>query len=93
MADKNDASQVWLITGCSSGFGREFAHAALRHGYRVVATARDTHTLSDLLVEYGECVRALELDVTKADRIRDVIAEAEHAFGGGIGVEHLPLLV
>lgn len=87
MADKNDASQVWLITGCSSGFGREFAHAALRHGYRVVATARDTHTLSDLLVEYGECVRALELDVTKADRIRDVIAEAEHAFG------HIDVLV
>jgi NAD(P)-dependent dehydrogenase (short-subunit alcohol dehydrogenase family) len=87
MTDRNDGSQVWLITGCSTGFGREFARAALRHGYRVVATARDTHTLSDLVVEYGERVRTLELDVTNADRIQDVLAEAEHEF------DHIDVLV
>jgi NAD(P)-dependent dehydrogenase (short-subunit alcohol dehydrogenase family) len=87
MTDRVDGAPVWLITGCSTGFGREFARAALRHGYRVVATARDTHTLGDLVGEYGERVRTLELDVTKADRIRAVVADAEQAFG------HIDVLV
>ena len=32
---------VWLITGCSTGFGRELAQQALTQGYRVAVTARD----------------------------------------------------
>ena len=81
MTDGNQQPQVWFITGCSTGFGREFACAALQHGYRVVATARDARALSDLQSEYGERVLALELDVTKADQIPAVIAKSEQAFG------------
>ena len=32
--------RVWLITGCSAGFGRELALAALAVGDQVMATAR-----------------------------------------------------
>ena len=32
---------VWLITGCSTGIGREIARAALEAGERVALTARD----------------------------------------------------
>lgn len=42
------APKVWLITGCSSGFGREIVLAALRQNDRVVATARDLSKLDDL---------------------------------------------
>ena len=31
----------WLITGCSTGFGREIARAALEAGHSVAVTARD----------------------------------------------------
>ena len=41
--------RVWLVTGSTSGFGRELAQAALAHGDRVVATARRTETLADLV--------------------------------------------
>lgn len=36
--------KVWLITGCSSDFGREFALAALARGDKVVATAPGSNT-------------------------------------------------
>lgn len=41
-------SKVWLITGCSSGFGKEIALAAAKDGDTVVATARDVSKLEDL---------------------------------------------
>ena len=34
-------SDVWFITGCSTGFGRELAKLVLDRGYRAVITARD----------------------------------------------------
>ena len=32
---------VWLITGCSTGLGRQLAKHVLEHGYRTVVTARN----------------------------------------------------
>ena len=32
---------VWLITGCSTGFGRQLAKHVLECGYPTVATARN----------------------------------------------------
>jgi len=80
-------SPVWLITGCSSGFGREFARAALAHGFRVVATARDVHTLDDLLIGHEDRMRAITLDVSNAEQIKRAVTEAERAFG------HIDVLV
>ena len=39
--DARRDGRVWLITGCSSGFGREIALAALSRGDAVVATSVD----------------------------------------------------
>ena len=63
---RSAASKVWLISGCSSGFGREIALAALEHGDRVVVTARRPETVADICARYPERGLALELDVTKA---------------------------
>jgi len=49
MAKGTADSRVWFITGCSSGFGREFVRAALAHGFGVVATARDPKKLGDIV--------------------------------------------
>ena len=56
--------RIWLITGCSAGFGREIALAALRDGDRVMATARRPEQLAGLVDEWGDRVRTHALDVT-----------------------------
>ncbi|KAJ7684459.1 putative short-chain oxidoreductase [Mycena polygramma] len=55
---------VFLITGCSSGLGRELALAALKSGFRVIATARRVTTLASL-EERG--AKALALDITSSE--------------------------
>ncbi|MBE7181850.1 MAG: short-chain dehydrogenase/reductase, partial [Terriglobus roseus] len=46
--------KVWFITGCSTGFGRLLAEAALERGDRVVATARDEGKVIDLTDKYPQ---------------------------------------
>jgi NAD(P)-dependent dehydrogenase (short-subunit alcohol dehydrogenase family) len=72
---------VWLVTGCSTGLGREFARAALAHGFRLVATARDPKSIADLVNgKEGQAI-ALKLDVADPDAIAAAVKEAERAFG------------
>jgi NADP-dependent 3-hydroxy acid dehydrogenase YdfG len=57
-------NNVWLVTGSASGLGRNIAEAVLESGDRLVATARDTKRLDELVKKYGDRVRAVPLDVT-----------------------------
>lgn len=56
--------KVWLITGSSRGLGRSIAEALLDHGDRLVATARNTASLTTLQEQYGDRVKLVKLDVT-----------------------------
>lgn len=49
MTKSTNDSPVLFVTGCSTGFGREFVRAALAHGFRVVATARNPKKLNELI--------------------------------------------
>ncbi|WP_326953239.1 oxidoreductase [Amycolatopsis sp. NBC_01286] len=77
----NTDGRVWLITGCSSGFGREVALAALAAGDRVLATARRPETLRDLEVAGGDRVRTAALDVTDAGQVDAAVKTALETFG------------
>ncbi|MDT7802423.1 MAG: hypothetical protein QOI78_5856 [Actinomycetota bacterium] len=77
----NTDGRVWLITGCSSGFGREVALAALAAGDRVLATARRPETLADLETAGGERVRTAALDVTDAGQVGAAVRLALETFG------------
>ncbi len=57
-------SAVWLVTGCSTGIGREIALAALRQGYKVGVSARRLDSVADIVAEFPESAIALQLDVT-----------------------------
>ncbi|WP_213771854.1 oxidoreductase [Bradyrhizobium sp. dw_78] len=81
MAKSKVDAPVWFITGCSTGFGREFARAALAHGFRLVATARDPKKLDDIVAGHEGKAIALALDVTNADQIKHAVSEAERVFG------------
>ena len=74
-------SKVWFSTGTSKGFGRIWAEAALERGDRVVATARNASTLTDLVERYGDNVLALKLDVTDKPAVEAAIARAHEHFG------------
>ena len=72
---------VWLITGCSTGFGRELARAVLAHGYRAVVTARDPESVRDLVDGRDGQAITLALDVTVPSQVDAAVRDAERAFG------------
>jgi NAD(P)-dependent dehydrogenase (short-subunit alcohol dehydrogenase family) len=75
---ENDAL-VWLVTGCSTGFGRDIADYLLGQGQRVVVTARNTDKIADFAAREGALV--LALDVTDRERCFAVAAQATQHFG------------
>ena len=75
-------TKTWLITGCSSGFGKVLAHAVLARGDRLIATARKEEDLGDLAGRGRDVVRTAPLDVTKPGAAAAAAALAEEAFGG-----------
>lgn len=74
-------TKVWLITGSSTGFGRSLTEAVLKHGDRVVATARKPEQLNDLVDQYPETAKAFRLDVTNPQNISEVVDFALLTFG------------
>ena len=72
----------WLITGCSTGIGREIARAALEGGNSVVVTARRTETVSDFAETFGDRAAVVALDVTDKAQIAAAVQAAADAFGG-----------
>ena len=49
-------AQVWFVTGSSRGLGRAIVEAGLAAGNKVLATARDIDSLSDLSERHGDQV-------------------------------------
>jgi NAD(P)-dependent dehydrogenase (short-subunit alcohol dehydrogenase family) len=74
--------KTWLITGCSTGLGRQLAEAVADRGDQLVATARSTDALQSLCERYPETVRSIALDVTRPGDAAKAVALAESAFGG-----------
>lgn len=74
-------NKVWIITGCSTGFGRELAKLTLAQGYRVGVASRNTDDVKDIVENYPETAIALKLDVTKPDEIKTSVAQVKEKFG------------
>ncbi len=72
---------VWLITGCSTGFGRELAQQAIERGFNVVVTARDVQKVADLVQGNEQHALALALDVTDSATIDSAVKAALEKFG------------
>lgn len=77
----NASTRTWLITGCSSGFGRALASAVLKRGDAVVLTARSPDLLADLVSTYPDRAVAISLDVTRDGDPARAVAEALNRFG------------
>lgn len=62
--------QVVLVTGCSTGMGREICKILTNKGYIVVATARNKSTLENV-----PALLRIELDVTDRESIDEAIRQ------------------
>ena len=74
-------SKVWLVTGSASGLGRNITEAVLASGDRLIATARDTRRLADLVKKYGDQIRTAPLDVADESAAFAAVQVAVDAFG------------
>ena len=72
---------VWLISGCSTGFGREIAISALEAGDMVAVTSRNTEDIRDICNKYPSTSVALNLDVTYKDQIIECVRNVISKFG------------
>jgi NAD(P)-dependent dehydrogenase (short-subunit alcohol dehydrogenase family) len=77
----NRDNPVWLITGCSTGFGRELAKLVLARGWRAVITARNPSAVADIAEGHGDRALVLPLDVTQRAQIDEVVAQTMQRFG------------
>lgn len=78
---KNIRDKVWLITGCSSGFGWHLAKKVIDSGYKLAVTARNTNRLLDLVKEHEDSAIVFKLDVTDSNQITSVVQKTIDTFG------------
>ncbi len=81
MAESSFDKPVWLITGCSTGFGRELATILIGRGYRVAATARNPGKVADLVAGHEASALALTLDVDRPEDVAAVVEATKQKFG------------
>ena len=79
------APLVWLVTGCTSGFGNVFVREILARGDKAIATGRDVSKLAYLREAGAE---TLKLDVTEdQETLNSIIKDAITIYG------HIDVLV
>ena len=78
---ENVENKVILITGASSGIGRETARVLAQNGARVVLSARREERLKELAAELGERAAYLPSDVTRLEDMEALAALARERFG------------
>ena len=74
-------TKVWIITGCSTGFGRELAKQTLKLGHKVGVASRNVNDVADIVKDYSETAVAIQLDVTKPNEIKTAVELVTAAFG------------
>ena len=72
---------TWLITGGSSGLGRDLARAVLEAGHNAVLTARDPGSVKDLADAHPDTALAVALDVTDPAQVTQAVRAGEERFG------------
>ena len=65
-----------LITGASSGIGRDIAHVLSEKGYDIIAVARRTERLGELKKELKTNVEVISVDITDAEACKNLASKA-----------------
>ncbi len=73
--------KVWLITGCSTGFGRELATYVLAQGYSAAVAARNPADVQDIVAGKEDRAMVVQLDVTSPEQIKAAVQATQEKFG------------
>lgn len=77
----NTHPKTWLVTGAARGLGRSISEAVLAAGDHLVAAARQTDRLQDLVQRYGDRILPVSLDVTDEAAAQRAVQAAVQKFG------------
>jgi NAD(P)-dependent dehydrogenase (short-subunit alcohol dehydrogenase family) len=72
---------TWLITGSSSGLGRDLARAVLDAGHNAVIGARNPDSVKDIAAAHPDTALAVALDVTDHGQVAEAVRLGEQRFG------------
>ncbi len=75
------SKRVWLITGCSTGFGRELVKIVSEKGEIAIGTVRNENQIKDLESINPDLVKGIVLDVQKQDTIDAASEYINNEFG------------
>ena len=78
---QNTNPKTFLITGTSSGFGKQLATVALNRGDNVIATARKLRDIQHFADEFPDTAQVSVLDVTDAGTIEQTVSAGIERFG------------
>ncbi len=73
--------RVWLITGCSTGFGRELVKIVAANGEIALGTVRKKEQIGDLESINPDLVKGIVLDVQNQPSIDEAAAMIEAKYG------------
>jgi NADP-dependent 3-hydroxy acid dehydrogenase YdfG len=79
MTDMGDDPRIAFVTGASHGIGRSIAIKFSQVGMRVVAAARTTSQLKEIVGQFG--VIPISFDVSDADPLANSVAQVESNWG------------
>lgn len=80
-------SQVWLITGASSGLGLVLTEVVLKHGHQVIAATRDPSKAAQENPQIESLGgKWVKLDVSSSSAVQDVDAAIKNLGAGKIDV-------
>ena len=74
-------ARTWLITGVSSGFGRELTSQLLNRGDRVIGTVRDTSKIADHAGRWPDTFIPEALEMTDHPAVRRLVDRAFDQLG------------
>lgn len=75
------ARKTWLITGVSSGFGKEMTKQLLERGDTVIGTVRNLDKVAEFINQYPDTFIAPIVDVTNIDAIKVTVDTVFKTYG------------
>ena len=88
--------KIAVVTGAGSGFGAGIARKFVAEGAQVLVTDLNLEAALDVAAALGPAARAMRVDVSRAEQVRNMLEAAELHFGGldilvnNAGIGHLP---
>lgn len=73
--------KVALVTGASSGIGRDMARDLATRGYNLILVSRDEQKLSELKKEFNVEVTVIAMDLSESENCKKLHEEVKNKFG------------